>query len=44
MINNQGEEVTSQREERPIAHGFSTVDLHLCEEGYAARPGSPDAF
>ena len=32
-INSQGREATWQLEERPIAQGFTTVDLHLCEGG-----------
>ena len=43
-INNRGKEATWQHEEHPIMRGFSTVDLHLSEEGYVARSGSPDAF
>ena len=43
-INDRGEEATWQREERPIARGFSAIDLHLSEDGYVARSGSPDAF
>ena len=43
-INNRGEEATWQREERPIARGVSAVNLHLSEEGYVAKSGSPDAF
>ena len=43
-INDRGEEATWQREERPIACGFSAIDLHLSEEGYVARSGSPEAF
>ena len=43
-INDRGEEATWQREERPIARGFSTVDLHLSEEEFVARSGSPDEF
>ena len=33
-INDQGEEATWQREEGPIAHGFSVVDIHISEEGF----------
>ena len=43
-INNRREEATWQREERPITGGSSTVDLHLSEEGYVGRTGSPDVF
>ena len=43
-INDRGEEATWHREERPIARGLSADDLHLSEEGYMARSGSPDAF
>ena len=35
-INDCGEEATQHREVRPIAGGFSAVDLHLSEEGYVA--------
>ena len=43
-INDREEDAKWQREERPIACGFSTVDLYLCEEGYVVRSGSPDVF
>ena len=43
-INDRREEATWQREECPIARGFSAVDLHLSEEGYVASSGSLDAF
>ena len=43
-INDRGEEATWQHEEHPIASGFSAVDLHLSEEEYVARSGSPDEF
>ena len=43
-INDRGEEVTWQREVRPIACEISVVDLHLSEGRYVAKSGSPDAF
>ena len=33
MINGRGREATWQREERPIARGIKTIDLHLSEGG-----------
>ena len=44
VINDRGEEVTWQHEERLIARGFLAVDLHISEEGYVEKLGSPDAF
>ena len=38
-INDRGEGVMWQREERPIARGFTTVDLHLSEEGVRGAIG-----
>ena len=41
-INDRDEEAMWQRENCSIARGISTVDLHLSEEGYVAKSGSPD--
>ena len=42
VINGQDKEATWQPVERPIARGFSTVDLHLSEGGYVAKSDSSD--
>ena len=38
-INDQGGESTRQPEERLVARGFTTVDLHLSEGGYVLALG-----
>ena len=43
-INDHNEEATRQRVGRPIVRAISAVNLHLSEEGYVARSGSPDAI
>ena len=43
-INDQERDPTWRIVGRPIAREISAVDLHLSEEGYVVRSGSPDAF
>ena len=39
-INGQHEEATWPPMKRPIARGFSTIDLHITEGGYVAKSDS----
>ena len=43
-INDGGEDATWQRDERPIARGFSAVDLLLSEEGYTPLDPTNDGI